>query len=153
MSREIELVPAREEDLEELTEICVRAFHTDIECGAPGVGGPPGYDNVDFQRRVLERSEEYLTIVVDGRMAGGFLVFKTAETEYYMCQLFLDPPYYRQGVGTRSMDLMLERYPDASIWRTDTPAWNTRTTPFYEKLGFTVYKEEDGLLHFEKRMD
>ena len=50
------------------------------------------------------------------------------------------------------MELMFERYPQASIWRTDTPAWNTRTRPFYEKLGFRIVKEEEGLLLFERSM-
>jgi ribosomal protein S18 acetylase RimI-like enzyme len=151
MSREIGLAPAREEDLEMLTEICVRAFHTDVECGAPEVGGPPGYDDIDYQRRMLERAHEYLKIVMDGLAVGGFLVFRDAEGEFYLSQLFLDPAYHRQGVGTRAMELAFERYPQAMKWTTDTPAWNTRTRPFYERLGFRVVKEEDGLLHFEKR--
>jgi len=153
MSREIELVQAREEDLEELTKICIRAFHTDIDCGAPEVGGPPGYDDISYQRRVLERAHEYLKIVMDGSMVGGFLVLQDAEDEFYLSQLSLDPSCYRQGVGTRAMELMFERYPQARRWTTDTPAWNTRTRPFYEKLGFRNYKEEDGLLHFEKLME
>jgi len=51
------------------------------------------------------------------------------------------------------MELMFARYPQARTWTTDTPAWNRRTRPFYEKLGFRVVKDEDGLLHFEKRME
>ena len=150
MPREIELIPAREENLEALTGICVRAFHTDVDCGAPEVGGPPGYDSVEHQRRMLERAHEYLTIVADGKIVGGFLVFRSADDAFYVCQIFLDPSCHRQGMGTRAMERMLARYPEATAWRTDTPAWNTRTRPFYEKLGFRVYKEEDGLLHFER---
>jgi GNAT superfamily N-acetyltransferase len=150
MTRAVELALAREEDLEDLTEICIRAFHTDVECGAPEVGGPPGYDDVGFQRRMLDRAEAYLKIVVDGQAVGGFLVFRLEEDVFYLCQLFLDPDHHRHGVGTEAMELMFERYPQARIWRTDTPAWNTRTRPFYEKLGFAVTKEEDGLLHLER---
>jgi len=109
-----------------------------------------GDDDVDFQRRVLERAHEYLKIVTEGETVGGFLVYRNAATEFYMCRLLLDPIRRRQGVGTRAMLLMSDRYPEATIWRTDTPAWNTRTRPFYEKLGFRVTREEDGLLHFEK---
>ena len=153
MAREIELMPAREEELEQLTEICTRAFHTDIECGAPGIGGPPGYDSVEYQRRALQQAEAYLMIVMDGRIVGGFHVFQDAEDKFYLCQLFLDPSCHRQGVGSRAMKLMFERYPQATKWTTDTPVWNTRTRPFYEKLGFRVDKEEEGLLHFEKLME
>jgi len=149
VKRNIELVPAREEDLEVLTGICIRAFHTDVKCGAPEMGGPPGYDDVAYQRRALEKVD-YLTIRVDSTIVGGFLVLKDAPDEFYLSQLFLDPSCHRQGVGRRAMELMFERYPQARVWRTDTPAWNTRTRPFYLRLGFEIDREEEGLLHFER---
>ena len=148
--KKIGLVPAREQDLATLTEICVRAFHTDVDCGATEAGGPPGYDDVTYQRRALERGQAYLKIMADGEAVGGFHVFQDAPDEFYLSQLFLDPALHHQGVGTQAMELMFERYPQARIWRTDTPAWNTRTRPFYLKLGFEIVKEEEGLLHFEK---
>jgi len=148
----IDLVPACEQDLETLTEICIRAFHTDIDHGGPAIGGPPGYDSIDHQRTMLRRAESYLKILVDGRTAGGLLVYETAAKEYYLCQFFLDPAYHRQGIGLRAIELLFDRYPQATMWRTDTPAWNTRTKPFYEKLGFATYREKDGLLDFEKPM-
>jgi len=36
------------------------------------------------------------------------------------------------------------------MWRPDTPAWNTKTRPFNEKLGFTVWQEKDAPLDFER---
>jgi len=146
----LELVPASKQDLDLLTQICIRAFHSDIECGGTEVGGPPGYDDVAYQRRALERAD-YLMIQADGATVGGFHVLRDAPDEFYLSQLFLDPRLHHQGVGTRAMELMFERYAQARIWRTDTPAWNTRTRPFYLKLGFQIVKEEEGFLHFEKR--
>ena len=39
----IELAEGR--DAATISEIAVRAFHTDVEDGAAGEGGPPGYDS------------------------------------------------------------------------------------------------------------
>ncbi|MFC2095877.1 GNAT family N-acetyltransferase [Candidatus Bipolaricaulota bacterium] len=149
----IELVQVREEDLEELTRICIRSFHTDVGCGAPEEGGPPGYDSVEYQRRALESAHAYLKIMMDGRIVGGFHVLDDGGGQLYLSQLFLDPSCHRQGVGLRAMELMFERYPQAVQWGTDTPAWNMRTRPFYEKLGFKAVDEQDGLLFFKKSME
>lgn len=39
------------------------------------------------------------------------------------------------------------------LWWLNTPAWNTRTPGFYERLGFEVVDRRDGLLIYEKAMD
>lgn len=54
----IELVQAREQDLEELTSICIRSFHTDVECGAPteeevNVGSRVGRSAFDERKNCL----------------------------------------------------------------------------------------------------
>lgn len=152
MTKTIELAPAREEDLATLTEICVRAFHTDIEHGAPEVGGPPGYDSVDHQRSMLNKAEEYVKIMQEGNIIGGFVVYQPKEGTYYLCQLFLDPRSYGQGIGFQAMGLMFARYPLAKVWKTDTPGWNTRTVPFYKKVGFQVTGEDEGLVLFERKV-
>ena len=47
--------PVTIEDINKLTEISIRAFHSDFKVGAPNkIGGPPGYDSLpphllDFQ--------------------------------------------------------------------------------------------------------
>ncbi len=40
------------------------------------------------------------------------------------------------GVGSRAFNPVWNEYPDAQLWTLGTPEWNTRTKPFYEKLGF-----------------
>ncbi|MDH5201334.1 MAG: hypothetical protein OEW93_10630, partial [Candidatus Bathyarchaeota archaeon] len=53
VSERVSLAPAEEEDAEELAYICKRAFDTDVDVGAPGPGGPPGYDSPGAQVRLM----------------------------------------------------------------------------------------------------
>ena len=50
-------------DTENLTEICRRAFDSDIDYGSPGEGGPPGYDSVEWNVSMIRsRFEDYYKI-------------------------------------------------------------------------------------------
>ena len=70
-------------------------------------------------------------------------VYKMGEGHYEIFGVFIDPDYHRRGIGAKSFDLVLKRYPDGKRWTLDTPDWNIRTKNFYEKLGFvhTVIRE------------
>jgi ribosomal protein S18 acetylase RimI-like enzyme len=147
---EITLEAAVEDDAELLARISKEAFHSDVECGAPGEGGPPGYDSWEWQKAVMRSAAAYLKILVAGKVVGGLIVFDQGNGKYYLGRMFVDPGYQRQGIGLRSVEMLFERYPEAKKWVLDTPAWNTRTRSFYERLGFIVVEEREGLLFFER---
>ena len=71
---------------------------------------------------------------------------------YYLARLFLDPDYHRQGLGLRAMEALLAAYPEARVWRLETPPWNQRTRAFYKKLGFRVVRETAEDVFFQKTM-
>lgn len=120
-----------------ITDICKRAFHTDVEVGSGGTGGPPGYDSVEWNsQRITSGFVHYYKIMQDERIVGGF-ISGWRRTGYQVCErIFVDPDYHRLGVGSRAFNLVWNEYPDAQLWTLGTPEWNTRTKPFYEKLGF-----------------
>lgn len=131
---------AEPEDAENLADISKRAFDSDIEHGAPGMGGPPGYDSPNHQRQMIEnKSGEYLKILYDGRIVGGTTVWRVSDTHFEIFNVFIDPEYHRKGIGTGSFELIKARYPQAKKWTLDTPVWNTRTKAYYEQLGFRQY--------------
>ena len=131
---------AEPDDAERLADISKRAFDSDIEVGAPGRGGPPGYDSPDHHRRMIENREgDYLKILYDGEIVGGTTVWKVSDTHYEIFNVFIDPDYHRKGIGRESFRLIMERHPQAKRWTLDTPVWNTRTKSYYEYLGFTQY--------------
>ena len=63
---------AETKDARILAKICERAFHNDVDYGAPGpAGGPPGYNSDLFQIRLMISSEYYnrtyaSTILIEG---------------------------------------------------------------------------------------
>ena len=128
------LEPAEVKDAEILADICKKAFDSDAEVGAPGTGGPPGYDTAEAQIRFM-RFLDYYKIVIE-RIVGGIMVDPLGKEHVVLERIFVDPDVHRKGIGTRACELLWELYPDAKIWTLGTPEWNQRTKDFYEKLGF-----------------
>ncbi|MBN2394633.1 MAG: hypothetical protein JXR84_28135 [Anaerolineae bacterium] len=61
---------AETKDAQTLAKICERAFHSDVDFGAPGsTGGPPGYNSDLFQIRLMI-SSEYYKILLDDKTVG-----------------------------------------------------------------------------------
>jgi GNAT superfamily N-acetyltransferase len=126
---------ARAADAGALAQASKAAFDGDIEYGAPGPGGPPGYDSPAWQKRMMQQAD-YYRIVVHNVIAGGIIVFRKQVREYELGRIFITPEYQNLGIGTQAFDFLWETYPLAKRWSLGTPAWNQRTRHFYEKVGF-----------------
>ncbi|MBU1226476.1 MAG: GNAT family N-acetyltransferase [Actinobacteria bacterium] len=138
---------AEPDEAELLASLSQRSFDSDIEIGAPGPGGPPGYDDPAWQRRMMQAGD-YYCLLVEGAPVGGAIVFAKGGGACELARLFVEPSRCRRGIGTAAVRLLMERYPQATRWILDTPAWNPRTRGFYERLGFTAYGSvtlDDGL--------
>ncbi len=147
----IRLVRAHASDAKALTDISRRAFDNDVNYGAPGPGGPPGYDSVEWQRRTIAGSEYYC--VMDGsELIGGVIIAGGPGGEHELWRLFLEPERQNQGIGSRVLDLVWAQYPLVTRWRLDTPNWNDRTRRFYARNGFVeVAVAHDGSVLLERR--
>jgi GNAT superfamily N-acetyltransferase len=135
VSDRVSLAPAEEEDAEKLAYICKRAFDTDVDVGAPGPGGPPGYDSPGAQVRLMGFMD-YHKVFLDGEVVGGVIVGYAGEEHRVLERIFVDPDHHNRGIGTRAMELVYGLYPGVKLWTLGTPEWNARTKNFYEKLGF-----------------
>ncbi|MCK4568181.1 MAG: GNAT family N-acetyltransferase [Candidatus Thorarchaeota archaeon] len=138
MSQEtVTIERASVEDTAALTDICVKAFHSDIEFGMDKKGGPPGYDSVEWNSRMISSNfEHYYKILDDDQIVGGF-ISGTRRKGYHVCErIYVDHESQRKGIGKRAFELVWERYPQAQVWTLGTPEWNIRTKDFYEKIGF-----------------
>lgn len=129
-------------DARELTRISWKSFEYDINYGAPGIGGPPGYKSILWQRMLIQRAK-YFKILYDERIIGGFIVFPKGNGHYELGRIFVDPDYQNQGIGTKALEYMEELFPEAKKWRLGTPRWNRRTHHFYEKTGYTRVGEDE----------
>ena len=143
---------ARLADAKVLAEISKRAFDHDVHYGAPGPGGPPGYDSPAWQAKVM-RFGDYYKILEGKRIVGGMVVMRRAAREYEVGRIFIEPEHQDLGIGTEAFEFLWEKYSLAKRWTLDTPAWNQRTRHFYEKVGFVeVAKDSDGCILFERRI-
>jgi GNAT superfamily N-acetyltransferase len=138
----IQLDKAKPGDANTLALISERAFHNDIHYGAPGIGGPPGYNLDGWQTRMM-KAADYYRISVANQIVGGLIVFRKRTREYELGRIFVEPDYQNQGVGTEVFELLWQEYPLAKRWTLGTPTWNQRTRHFYKKVGF-VEVGEDG---------
>ena len=133
---DVRIEPAEKKDAETLADICKRAFDSDVDVGAPGPGGPPGYDSAAAQLRFM-KFLDYFRIVQDSKPVGGIMVGSAGQEHKVLERIFVDPHLHRKGIGTKACELLWECYPDVKLWTVGTPEWNGRTASFYEKLGFT----------------
>ena len=143
---------ARLGDAESLAEVSKRAFDHDIHYGAPGPGGPPGYDTAAWQAKVM-RFGEYYKILEGKQIIGGMVVMRKGAREYEVGRIFIEPEYQNRGIGTEAFEFLWEKYSLAKRWTLDTPAWNHRTRHFYRKLGFVeLGLDGEGCILFERRI-
>ena len=134
MVAEISLVEASEIDSERLAEIAKRAYNSDNDYGAITPSGPQGYDSPAFYTRSLKYLGCY-TVLQGEEIVGGAMV-SAGGTHATIERLFVDPDHHRKGIGSATVKLLAERYPEATLWTLGAPEWNTRVPPFVESLGF-----------------
>jgi len=89
---------AKTGDAKALARVSWRAFDNDINYGAPGKGGPPGYKSERWQSR-MTRIGKYYKILDDYKTIGGFIVFDKGNGHYELGRIFIDPDYQNQGIG------------------------------------------------------
>lgn len=153
----VELQPAGIEDADILTETCRNAFDSDSEFGAPGPGGPPGYDSVEWNvDKIKNRYLHYYKIREGNEIIGGFIAGDRGP-DYMVCErIWVDPSQMRKGIGTRTFHLIWNLYPSADLWVLGTPEWNTRTNPFYQSIGFVqigkTHEYSWNGIYYEKRI-
>jgi GNAT superfamily N-acetyltransferase len=143
-------------DAQTLVNIQMAAFHHDSVI-YPGVemGGPPGYDSVEFALQKM-REHDYYKILADGRIVGGIVVWTLEDGHFHLDLLYIDPDFHNHGIGKQAMQFIERTYP-ARQWTLDTPGYALRNQRFYEKFGYVKVAEsieEGGIILFvyEKRV-
>lgn len=148
----MEIRKARARDAEELAAASKAAFDDDVNHGAPGPGGPDGYDLPGWQERMMALGD-YYTILEEGEIIGGIIVFRQKVREYNLGRIFIAPPWQNRGLGKEAMAFLWRQYPLAKRWTLDTPTWNARTRGFYASVGFREIGEDaHGGVMFERVM-
>jgi GNAT superfamily N-acetyltransferase len=138
----VRLVIALEVDTEALCRIQRAAFDSESQLHQrTGHGGPDGYDTLEGIKELMERTDLF-KIMHNETTIGGVSVIDSAES-CRLVRIFIDPRHQGKDIGHKVFALLLERYPDAEIWKLDTPSWSLRNQHFYESLGFGKIGETD----------
>ena len=129
---EIGYEQAHSEDMEQIRTLCERLIldYEDLTTiDLPKVMGWVG-------RKLASSIEEYTAIMVDGRKAGYYHLFRNENGSMELDDLYILPEFRNQGIGS----LVVER----CISQADGPlmlyvfARNTKAVSFYERHGFSV---------------
>lgn len=143
---ELELIRLEESHIDELTRIMERAFDEDarIHLGREK-GGPDGYDDGRFLRRWgLHKDADAYCISLDGQLIGGAILWIHEDHDNFLGNLFLDPRWENQGIGTSVWNMIERLYPDTKAWNTETPVFSSRNHHFYvNKCGFHIVEIEN----------
>lgn len=146
----VRFVKARSGDAARLAEVSKLAFDYDIHYGAPGPGGPPGYDSAAWQQRMMHMAD-YYKILAGKRIVGGIIILRQRVREYEVGRIFVEPEFQDQGIGTEAFEFLWTAYPLAKRWTLGTPGWNQRTQHFYKKVGFVeIGTDKVGGVLFER---
>ena len=141
-------------DAQVLTSISISAFHTDFKvAGRSTRGGPPGYDSIEFHKKMIKDATKFFKIIVDNITIGALWFCRDNSNGAYLYRLFIDPQYHRKGIGLQLFDFLFKTFPDIKTWTLKVPIWNTRTPNFYQKVGFKIIDRSDRFLFFEKSIE
>jgi len=152
----IRIEPAAESDAETLAAVSRRAFEHDVNYGAPGPCGPPGYDSPTWQRRAMKDGSYYKILEAD-QIVGGFVLFRRRDGSLEFGRAFLEPERQNRGIGAELLRFAEGVFPETKRLVLDTPSWNLRNQHFYEKGGYVKTGEIEAgegfpLFQYEKRL-
>ncbi len=129
-----------ERDIPVLAPLQRASFDEDSLLFTGKPGGPDGYDDGSFLRKwALSPQARAFTAYLDDTPVGAAIVFVPAPGEYFLGHIFADPAFRGEGLGSAIWAMLEERFPDASVWRTETVGYSQRNHYFYvEKCGFAI---------------
>jgi GNAT superfamily N-acetyltransferase len=140
---------ATETDCRALAETSKRAFDHDVNYGADGPGGPPGYDSVAWHRRAMSWGRVF-ALVEGARVVGGAIVIPKSGDWAELGRVWLVPEAQNQGWGRLAMARLEALHPDIARWTLETPVWNKRTQHFYEAFGYREVERTTDDVRYER---
>ena len=147
----LQFLKAGTADAVSLMCISKKAFDSDVEVGAKGAGGPPGYNSLSFHTKMARMNCLY-KLVDDCKIVGGALLFLKDDI-LNVGRIFVSPEHFRKGYGIFMMQQIEESFAEVKVFTLDTPIWNVRTNAFYQKLGYVEVRRDGDFVYYEKRRD
>ncbi len=140
--------PGRANDAADLASVYLRSR----EFGLPDVPCIHSKNEVRrwFGDEVIGHAE--VTVAeVDGTVVALMVLEEGVGGIGWIEQLYIDPAWMGEGLGTRLVDRAIQRFPEGlELW---TFQANTRARAFYERAGFVMVEETDGHGNEERAPD
>ncbi len=145
------IIKADQNQIENIVGMSVRAFETDMNVGGKKGDCPPGFDSVEWHRK-MAREGHLFQAMIGKELVGAAVVFPDeSKSSVYIGRIFIDSIYHRKGYGILLMKCIENEFLDVSEINLDTPVWNVRTNAFYEKSGYKKVRIEDGFVFYQKK--
>ena len=145
------IVKAEEDQIEDIVNMSIRAFETDVNVGGEKGDCPPDFDSIEWHKQMTWEGHLYQAMV-EKDLVGGAIVFPDkTNNSVYIGRIFIDSVYHRKGYGILLMECIEKSFPSAAEFNLDTPCWNERTNAFYQKIGYRIIKVEDGFNFYQKK--
>lgn len=90
---------------------------------------------------MLWRPDDTRVIVLDGRKDVGWLEARRTGSEVFLKQLYVAPTHQRQGIGSRIVRKLLDKWRGTATSMALFVLKNNPATDLYERLGFAVAQE------------
>lgn len=113
-------------------------------------GRPAGHGSPSWHKRMAEAAY-YYKIMVGDLVVGGLIALRLDWNHFHIARIWVDPAHQRRGVGSRALALLEGRFPQATRWTADAPAWAHRRHRFLHRCGYRVTRRSADAVHFEKR--
>jgi GNAT superfamily N-acetyltransferase len=117
------------------------AFTAGAEAAEPGhAGSEPVISVGEIRESIDAPGADSWNVLVDGQSVGGAVVsMKDGGRRRSLDLLFMDTAAQGRGVGSATWRALEEHYPDAEVWETMTPYFDTRNIHFYvNRCGFHI---------------
>lgn len=145
----LEILRTNMDDALEITAIKTAAFNKEINTYLGRDGGPPGYDKIESQFKIVNEFIAY-KIVLDGEIIGAFFLVPIDDVTMRFEDFVINPLYQNKGYGYQSMMLNEKAYPNITEWRLSTPIFSVGNQHLYSKFGYTEISRNEEEIEYIK---
>lgn len=134
---QVSLVTASLRDAKKLHSIKYKAFLPLYEKYGDDETSPINETIGHLIEQMEEEETDYYIVRYGLRKVGGVRVYRESDSIYHISPFYILPKYQNQGVGYRTMKILMGIYGNNIKWKLNTMQEEKRNCYFYEKCGFT----------------
>ena len=145
----IQLKRASIEDAEIILDINIEAFNDEMQKVLGRNGGPPGYDNLEEHKRLIDRFLVYL-VKIDERTIGSFFLIPHTDNHYSLESFCIYPKYQGNGYGYETLKVIEQNHSNVKKWSLGAFKKSLHIQKLYEKFGYIKIDENEWEIMYEK---